>query len=179
MAYDIDPSLTDVPIHVSELQQVLASDVKELLRDQRKFQHLMGRVLATLRSRGETIQQLNRDIAQMQQQAQQVGRATTLNPIDQVRYLSQEQIAQIFGKMEQERLAAMDNEARKSREVTKAAVAAVNKTRYALLTLIEDQAMPTVVRERVQQALALIENVGEGSLGGSRGTPGSQGGWQA
>ncbi len=179
MAYDIDPSLTGVPIHLSELQQVLAEDVKELLKDQRKFHHLMSRVLATLKSRGETIQQLNRDIAQMQQQSQQVGRATTLNPVDQIRYLSQEQIAQIFGKMEQERLAAMEREAKKSQEVTKAAVAALNKTRYALLTLVEDQTMPTVVRERVQQALALIENVGTGSQSGSSPAAGSQNGWQS
>jgi hypothetical protein len=181
VTYDIDPSLTDVPIHTSELEQIMSEGFRDILKDPRKFAHLMGRCIATLKSRSETIQQLTRDIGAMRQQSEQVGRASTLNPIDQVRFLSDDQKAQIFGKMEQERLAAMDREAQKSQAVTKAALQSMNRAKYALLSLAEDASLPMAARQRVQEVLASIETIGTGSLTGSpaagSANTGSNSGW--
>ena len=175
VAYDIDPSLTDVPIHATELEQVITANSKELTKDQRKFSHLMGRVLSTLRARQDTIQQLTREINQMRSQAQQVGRAPTLNPVDMMRFLSEEQRSQMCGQIVQDQQAAMQREIQKAQGVQRTANQLLNRTKYALLALAEDPTLPFAARQRVQEVLASIEAGGPGSMQGS---PTSQG-WQS
>jgi hypothetical protein len=182
--YDLDPTLTDVPIHASELEQIVTENAKEVLKDQRKFSHLMGRVIATLRSRHDTIQQLTRDINQMRSQSEHVGRAPTLNPVDMMRFLSDEQRAQMCGKMMQEQQAAMQREVQKAQNVQRLSNQVLNRTKYALLALAEDSTLPMAARQRVQEVLASIESGGPGSMQGSPSStgwqqpqPGSAPGW--
>ncbi len=152
-------------MHASELEEVLSTGLKDLTKDQRKLTHLLRRVVISLRARTEDIQQLQREIAQMRQQSEQVGRSSSLNPLDQVRYLSKEQIATLFGRMEQERLAAMERETRKAADTVRAAGAAVGRVRYELLAVIEDPVTPAPVKDRLRMTLAAIEPVGPGSAG--------------
>ena len=158
VAYDNDPSLTDVPIHVSELEQILNESTKELMKDQRKFSHLMGRVLTTLHLRLDTIQHLNRDINQMRAQSEQVGRASTLNPIDLVRFLSDEQKAQLFKKMEQERLGAMTIATEKAQDAARVAAQVSKMSRHTLLALTQDPGIPAGARQLIHAAIERIDS---------------------
>src|SRR5690606_17491467 len=100
-------SLIDVPLHLSEIEALAVSQGRPLLKDRHKTEHFIHRVLSTVRMYKAQIQQMHRDIQEMQLQRERAGAPTTLSPMDSVRYLSDAQLEQVFGKVARQQLARL------------------------------------------------------------------------
>lgn len=101
--YLADPTMVDVPFNLAEIEQV-AADQARALKDPRKAQHFVQRTLSTVRMLKQQIQQLHRDVQTIQMDKERAGAATTLSPLDAVRYLSEEQLEQLFGVLARQQL---------------------------------------------------------------------------
>lgn len=120
MAYDTSPSQSDVPIAPPEVDEWLADP--KAFRDPAAIVHMLGRLQVTLRHHQTRMTQIARDLQSLQQSAAGTGRATTLSPLDALRYLSEEQRTQVFSDaqrahLEQARRARDEAEAYRTRIV--------------------------------------------------------------
>lgn len=152
-AYNDDPSLRDVPIHLSELEE-FAHDPRPVVRDARKLSHLLGRAVATVVNQKNQIRQLQTDVNAIRFSSERMGAATTLSPRDAVRYLSPAELEQVVKGTHQHVLAQANRAKVQAEEQLKAAVSAQARVRLAVLDIVEDVSVPADVRQRLADAFA-------------------------
>jgi hypothetical protein len=93
--YSLDPSLVNVPIPGDELDAILAADPRTF-RDPQRLQHLLQRLYTSVLSARTDVTNLTRELHAQRAQFQQVGRPTTLSPVEAARYCSDEQLLTLF-----------------------------------------------------------------------------------
>jgi hypothetical protein len=153
--YSTDPSLQDVPLNPSEIDSY-AADPSMFSRDPRKVSHLLRRVAATVSMYKSQIQSLNRDVQDIQMSRSRSGAATTMSPRDAVRFLSPQELAGVVEgthKALLDHVLSLQTDAKQAR---RDALSEQNKARFALLSVLEDAAVPSEVRERLQKTLASL-----------------------
>lgn len=98
MEYNADPSMTDVPLSLDDIRSLSENEGRAVRQDPRKMSHLLARVSATIVRANEDARSLRSELERMRNREKQgAGQSSTLSPLDAVRYLSPEQLQQVFG----------------------------------------------------------------------------------
>lgn len=91
-------------VSVAEVDALLGDGARSPLRDSDRLMHFLTRVRSTLIAAHEAMAGMRRHIHEQQAHLARVGTATTLNPLDALRYLEDEQKEFIFDRIARERL---------------------------------------------------------------------------
>ena len=96
--YNADPSMTDVPLSLDDVRALSENEGRAVRQDPRKMSHLLARMTATIARSHEDTRSLRGELERLRSREKQgSGQSTTLSPLDAVRYLSPEQLQQVFG----------------------------------------------------------------------------------
>lgn len=96
--YNADPSMTDVPLSLDDIRSLSENEGRAVRQDPRKMSHLLARMSATIVRANEDARSLRSELERMRNREKQgAGQSSTLSPLDAVRYLSPEQLQQVFG----------------------------------------------------------------------------------
>jgi hypothetical protein len=150
--YHVDPSLTDVPMNLAEIEEYVNGDLRQFCRDSRKLAHFLGRVVATIVVHKEQIRSLHSDINALQTASQRVGAATTMAPRDAVRYLSPDELASVVQGTYAQQMNHVLRLRAEAESAQRDAVAKRSQLEFALLGLLDDRTIPDDVRSRLRQA---------------------------
>ena len=105
--YDSSDDALYRPVDTDELAALINAGGRPVLRDAGKLTHLLTRMHTTLSSQQQTISGMHRHISQVQESIARQGTPTTLNPLDALRYLDDEQRELLFDRIARERLALL------------------------------------------------------------------------
>ena len=158
MAVTYDDSEANLlrPVEVAEVRNLLAGGVRHLAKHPGHLTHLLTRMLHTLTEADEARYGLLRHVAEQTNQSARTGAPTTLNPLDALRYLDDDQKEQIVDRITRERLGvlrALVERAQQDREVLVGQLATV---RLVATTLSEQVDLPPHVRAAITRQLASL-----------------------
>lgn len=150
--YDSNPLTAESYLSLPEVEALAAAGPRAL-RDPKALMHFLGRTLLTMRGFHSQIQQLHRDVQQARLVRERAGQATTLSPLDAVRFLTPEQLEPIMDAAIRERLAALEQATAGAERVQRDARRELNRVRFAVTGLLEDAQMTEALRTRLVQLL--------------------------
>lgn len=152
--YDASPALADVPIHLEDVEMLLAAQGKPIGKDPAKVNHLLQRVAAALRLHRREITQLKRDVEQLT-----IAQSQRRNPmgaaVEALRNLSPEERDQIMDAHWKERFAAVEEAQKATERAQVAARSEANRNRFTLAQVIADERLPEDLRAKLTQALGV------------------------
>lgn len=156
MDYVADPSTLDVPLNQDEVAQLASNEGKALRNDPRRLSHFLARVLATMRRHHDEMRQLKGEIERARHAASTpAGQATTLSPMDAVRYLSPEQLQQVFGAVARQQMEWMQRQQLEADLAKRRATKIANDLKYLVVQLREDATMSRApITERLAQIVS-------------------------
>jgi hypothetical protein len=140
----------------------VAADPSSLTRNAKAAAHYANRVVITLRHNIDMLRQLHTRVEEANvRAASTAGRASTLNPLDAVRYLNADQRADLCQGLarDQYQAAARDRE-RASQELA-AARRAASSLRLSLLHAEGSSTVPDEMRTQLRSALASFDQADE------------------
>lgn len=105
--YDSSDDALYRAVSAAELEALIQASGRPVVRDAGKLVHLLTRVRGTLAEEQQKVAGLQRQIVDMRDKMGRVGQATTLNPLDAVRWLDDEQLELAFTRIARERLAML------------------------------------------------------------------------
>jgi hypothetical protein len=165
--YRAEPDLANFPMHLSELEELAATNPRQFAKDPRKITHLLGRVVATVVAYKSQVQQLHRDVQALQLASRQVGQVTTMAPRDAVRYLSAEELADVVTGTHRQVLATANRTNAEANRVKaeadsahRDAIRELGGIRFAILSVLDDPGIDASTRARLQQALTQFPEQG-------------------
>ena len=165
MEYTADPSTADLPLNADEVAQLARTEGKALRNDPRRLSHFLARVTATIRRHGDEVRQLKGELERMRHASSQgVGQATTLSPLDAVRYLSPEQLQQVFGAVARQQMDWLNQQQAEADAAKRRATKVVADVRYLVVQLREDSVM---AKSALTTRLAQIVEDGEAAAAGA------------
>lgn len=164
MEYIADPSTTDVPLRLPEIEELAAGDGKVFAKDTRKVQHLMRRMLATVLLYKNQIHSLNSSIQELQLSTKGSGAQTTMAPRDALKFLSPAEIAEVAGGTAQMMIEHAGHLQAEAAEAKRSAHAERSRTRLALFGVIEDPSLPAALRARIEAVLAELDNASDDTV---------------
>ena len=94
--YDNSAEAAHHPVTVAEVDALLAAGLRSGLRDQNNLTHLLGRMRGTLAQQADALDGMGRQIQDVRLSMSRSGRATTLNPLDALKYIDDEQRDALF-----------------------------------------------------------------------------------
>lgn len=152
-AYDHSPSRLEDPIDLDEAK-ALAENPKLLGRDLNRIGHYTQRVYYTLRAVRDQMTKLNWELQQLNTQVSaRRGAPSTLDPRTAARYLTPEQLSELFEGHLRERvrhLALLEKEAKEIRSELIRMTAAI---KLVLSSIEEDEAVPASVKSKLERVL--------------------------
>lgn len=154
--YDDSDAALYRQVDIREVDELLADGVRQFVRDGAKIKHLLLRVRSTLVAAHETVRSQRRQIEEQGQYLARVGTPTTLNPLDALKYLDDEQKERIFDRISRERLQTMRSlvqRAQQERETLSGELETVRDVARALSQMAE---LPPHVRADVTKMLASL-----------------------
>jgi len=131
----------------------------EAVRGREAAQHFSYRVMVTLRQHLDIVRQLHARVEAANARVNApTGLASTLSPLDALRYLTTEQKSSLCEGLVRDQLAA----ARRDREVAAAELSAARRVtaelRLTLLRLAGDVSTPNEARSLLERALVVLDN---------------------
>ena len=154
--YDASPNRLEELLTIEELRSILESDLKWMGKDSSRIFHMVSRMGRTLLAYRQQIQQLHRDVQQMNLSRAQVGTPSTLSPIDAVRYLTPEQLAGVVDSASRNVIEAAARQRKEAKAATADAIRCVHEVNLVVGALCDDVTIPPAVRDRLQ---LLMENL--------------------
>ena len=134
LVYEDSEYNAGLPVAVAEVEALLARGGRPISKDERKTVHFLQRVLETIDSLNVDLGHLRRRVDELSMQTSRRGVATSLNPVDALKYASSEEIEQVVGRMTRQRLSTLRHQVSQSlaeldevRSVSERGVAEVNK----------------------------------------------------
>lgn len=151
--YNDDPALANVPLSVEEVAYLIEQAPKDL-RTPEALVHLLQRVYST----ASTLRQVRLDAdAELRRRAQILpaagGATVAVNPEQAARFLSPEQLAKLFDRFAQERLAALEDARARAEASSERAAQFVD----AIEAVCADPGIEEQTRARLQQMLSAYE----------------------
>lgn len=150
-----------MPLSSEEVAQLARNEGKALRNDPRKLSHFLARLSATLRRHGDEMRQLKGELERGRAAANQgVGQATTLSPMDAVRYLSPVQLQQVFGTVARQQMEWLAHQQSETEGAKRRANKIVADLRYLVVQLREDPAQAqSALTIRLTQMLSDAEQL--------------------
>ena len=102
--YDDSEAALFSQVDVDEIDTLLKVGVRQFLKDGSKIVHLLTRVRMTLVAAHTTISSMRRQMNEQSAHLARIGTPTTLNPLDALKYLDDEEKERIFDRIARERL---------------------------------------------------------------------------
>lgn len=153
--YDDSPTRALVPMTSEEIDDLLLTDGSYFLRDPRRVRHLLTRMRAAFAYHVQQMRNLQRDIEQMHATARK--RATPMSAaLDALRQLSLDEQRQVFDVRAQVLIDAVHAAQSDAERARTAATSEANRARFALATVLQDEAVSAEVRDKVRTALLLL-----------------------
>ena len=146
----------DMPLGSDELENLLADGGKSFYKDQKALAIFIRRVAVTIKLYRQQLRKVNSDISALREDVSSGGRATSLNPLDAVRFLSPEQLLSLVDNHMQGRVKATEAawaNALESQERNKVFVLRVSSLLKSLVNLDSD------TKNKVDIILAELEGV--------------------
>lgn len=156
MEYLADPSTADLALRSEEVEALASNEGRALRTDPRKMSHFLARCRATLTRHQDEVRQLKGELERSRyQQSTSVGQPTTLSPMDAVRYLSPQQLQQLFGVVARQQMEWLQEQRHAAQRERQQATAVLNEIRYLKVQLAENASMPAaVVAARLDEIIA-------------------------
>lgn len=156
--YDASPRTVNSPLTPNEVSALLAEDGRSLLRDAPRLQHFLRRVAVTIDAYRAQITQMSRDVQMSRISRETAGRASTLSPLDSARFAPPEELAKLVDGATGERF-RLANEAYRAAEALRATTMRdYQRLKFDVTGLLEDDALPAALRQRIQAVLDAIES---------------------
>lgn len=147
-AYNADPALKDRPLRVDEVEALIMGGGKQFSRSDENVMHLLHRMAATLRDQRSRMTAMSQDVERIK-----VEKETRSHPmakaVEALSALTDDQRRQL---LDSSYMAEMDKLKRAQEELDLARTAAlneINRVRFALATLVEDEEIPPPVRQKI------------------------------
>lgn len=147
---------TYLPVTVEEIDALLAMGPRKFLRDGSRVQSLLHRFRFTLVHGQQTVRSLQRHIIAQSSQRTRAGTPTTLNPLDAVRYLDDEQKELIFDSLARERLAHLRALVTRAEEEQAVLADQLATVRDVATALTQQADLPAHVRADLARQLASL-----------------------
>jgi hypothetical protein len=98
----------DTPLGSDELENLLSDGGKSFYKDQKALAIFIRRVAVTIKLYRQQLRKVNSDMSALREDISSGGRATSLNPLDAVRFLSPEQLLSLVDNHMQGRVKATE-----------------------------------------------------------------------
>jgi hypothetical protein len=154
MSYLADPSSRELPLTIQDVENVIQSRGKGLLKNSRGLDHFLNRVMVTFRAYREQINLLHRQYQQMQLSNEHAGAPTTLHPIDSFRYLSPAEQKQVMDSLLAQKFDSLQAELANVRQTRGELDRLVNALTFQLGGLLDDASVSPRIRDQVRTLLS-------------------------
>lgn len=129
---------------------MLAGDVR-FLRDRHAAVHFLRRIQATLAEYHARSLEQQRALESLRMSVERSGRQSTLSPYDSAKFLTPEQLAELAGGRAAAELRAADKVRTEADTHRRAALAELNKLRFALSTVLETPSVDPATRRELRR----------------------------
>ena len=147
-------------VSIEELE-ALATSVPRSLRDPKAMALLLRRLLVTFNGYRAQVLQLNRDVQQARMQRERLGQATTMSPLDAVRFLSPEQLAPYMDALVREKAEALARAKDAADQALRTTHRELNRVKFAISGLLEEPTMNEHLRTRLVTLMRQFQESGE------------------
>ncbi len=154
--YSPDPETVDVPLDLEEAQALFSSTPRNLTQP-RNLKHVLSRVVATVAKAEDSVASMHRYVARMQAEAKSVGVAPTLDPSTMLRYVSLEELSAAVDSHSRQRIDALLRQERAVSETLRGLRSRQAGVKSALLSALNNPALPPDVRAQLQSELDRID----------------------
>lgn len=152
--YDDSSEALVNPVDVSEVEALLAAGPRQFLRDGRRFTHLLERMRMTLQEHRRQTLSFERYLATQSETLRRTGMPTTLNPMDAIRFLDDEQKEILFDAIAREQIQMLRDLVRTAQEERAAVDEQLTLVREVATNLAQMPEIPPHVRAEVAGLLA-------------------------
>jgi hypothetical protein len=157
MSYTPDPTTRNLPISSVELEEIVTSKGRGVLKNAASFLHLLARFQATMTQHRHQITALHAQIQRMQLEQSHAGAATTMHPIDAVRFLSPEELRAVMEPFLRQKFDVTQRNLAAARALQSELSVLVNGLRFQLAGLLDDPNVPAHTRAQVTALLEAAE----------------------
>lgn len=105
--YDDSDMASVSPVSVAEINFMLTTSAKSIRWSPSKLRHFLTRLRATLQTYRNAERALQKHISQLNDRISRAGTATTLNPLDALRWLDDAQMDALFDRLSRQQLATL------------------------------------------------------------------------
>lgn len=154
--YDTSPEAGYRPVTAEEVSDLLTRGRRGVLRDEEVTRHLLTRVHHTLAASEHTVSGLHRVINEQREKLTRVGQATTLNPMDALRYLDDTQRETLFDRIARERLSSLRAMTTRAEGVHAQLLWTLTGLRSMLEGISADENVPAAIRGRAVATAATL-----------------------
>lgn len=154
--YDASDDALVNPVDLTEVHSLLAAGPRQFLRDGRRITHLLERMRLTLEEHRRQTLSFERYIAEQTEALRRTGMPTTLNPMDAMRFLDDEQKEILFDALAREQMQMLRQlvaVAQRERAVLQEQLSLVREVATALAQMPE---IPPHVRADVANLLSRL-----------------------
>lgn len=154
--YDDSEAALFSQVDVAEIDELLKVGVRQFLKDGSKIVHLLTRVRMTLVAAHMTISSMRRQMNEQSAHLARIGTPTTLNPLDALKYLDDEEKERIFDRIARERLKMLRDLIARAQGDAAAVSGELSAVRGVALSLSQTADLPPHVRAEATKLLASL-----------------------
>lgn len=154
--YDTSEEALYVPVSLEELSALIQAGGRPVLRDSTRLTHLLKRVAVTLKAAKDQNKGHQRTIIQLQEHLNRVGLATTLNPVDALRYLDDDQRELLFDRISRDRLRMLRQMTEKAEKAREDLLAQAHEVRQTATQVAQRPDLPADIRAEFTKLLARL-----------------------
>ncbi len=104
LQYNATAATANMPVGLPELDAILAANLRPLAKDPKRVGHLLRRVRETLEGDAHDLSNLRSSVEELKRDRSRKGAASTLNPLDALRFVSAEEMESVTDRITRERL---------------------------------------------------------------------------
>jgi hypothetical protein len=161
LQYDDAPDRRDTLVSLDEAYTIMNGDLRTFAKSADRVAHYAGRVYRTLQAHRDQIQSLHRDIQTIQMSRAIQGAAPTMSPVDAVKYLTPDQLADAVDGASGARIRAASATVRQAQELRADTLARINEIKLLFTPLLTDARFDAAVRDSLSE---VIRHVSESAV---------------
>lgn len=152
--YDTSEEALQRPVYAEELTAIIDSGGRGM--NATRLVHLLRRTRATLANASRVTADLHRHIASLQEHSRNSGVATTLNPVDALRFLDDRQKEQLFGHLARSQLNQLRALVDRAQSTSDKVNATLEELRAITTSLSQRPDLPSHVRAEIAHLVASL-----------------------
>ena len=157
VTYDASPNREDEPVDLAEISALASSDLRSFAKNPNWIEHFLRRVAKTIDAKNRMITALDKERSKAAIARAQTGAATTLSPLDAVKFLTPEQFASQADAVVRGSIEGAERAKREAKTQSAAATKTVNDVRLVISQIVDDISVPDAVRRQLRSLLDRAE----------------------